>query len=218
IPFVPLFVKYPAGSVVGGEIDDLRAETTDILPTIADVVDTVIPWDTVGVSLLHPDRRGTRTESIMVGTSGPVAVPVETDAVDEGLAEKESWFPEGDPFALTPPGWRPLLGAQVEGDEDRADVRLSLDQTDEILSYRPGTEPIPAFVSGTVVPGGEATGEEIIAISLDGRVVAVTRTFEPSGNGARWEAMIAPSLLDAGVSSVEAWLVTGSTSDPTFYR
>lgn len=219
IAFVPLFVKYP-GDMEGpapGTIDDDRAETTDILPTIADVVDVPIPWQTVGVSLLDAESRKARQESVMVGTSGPISIPVDTDAVDEVLAEKETWFPGGDPFALVPPGWDGLLGQAVDGD-DRQDVAVVVDQAEAVAGYRPGSEPIPAYLSGSVTVEAGATGDEIVAIAIDGEVVAVTRTFQPEGQSARWEAMVDPSLLDASPRAVEGWLVMGSSTNPAFAR
>ncbi len=59
IAAVPLFVKYPNRfrDIEPGTIDDIRAETTDILPTIADVVGITVPWDMDG-SLPARFRKG----------------------------------------------------------------------------------------------------------------------------------------------------------------
>jgi hypothetical protein len=58
IAAVPLFVKYPSEfrDVAPGTIDDIRAETVDLLPTIADVAGITVPWDVDGLSLLDPER------------------------------------------------------------------------------------------------------------------------------------------------------------------
>ena len=40
-----------------GNIDDYRAETIDIFPTIADALGIPLPWETDGMSLLAPDLR-----------------------------------------------------------------------------------------------------------------------------------------------------------------
>jgi hypothetical protein len=52
VMYPPLFVKYPGEH--RGVIDQRRAESIDIVPTIADVVGVRIPWKVDGVSLLGP--------------------------------------------------------------------------------------------------------------------------------------------------------------------
>ena len=54
IAAVPLFIKEPHQTE--GGIDDYRAETTDVLPTIADALGIELPWATDGVSLSSPNR------------------------------------------------------------------------------------------------------------------------------------------------------------------
>ena len=78
-------------------------------------------------------------------------------------------------------------------------------------------EPIPSYLSGTVTVSDGATGSEILAVTADGVVVAVTRSYEPEGNSARWEAMVPPELVDGG-AEFEVWLVRGSASRPSFVR
>jgi hypothetical protein len=51
---VPLFVKLPSERT--GHVDDRSAQTTDIVPTIADVLGMAMPWKVDGKSLLRPDR------------------------------------------------------------------------------------------------------------------------------------------------------------------
>ncbi|HJR93535.1 MAG TPA: sulfatase-like hydrolase/transferase, partial [Acidimicrobiia bacterium] len=58
---VPLFIKYPDG-LGAGTITDVRAETTDIVPTILDVLGADAPGDLEGASLLGSVPAG-RTES-----------------------------------------------------------------------------------------------------------------------------------------------------------
>ena len=69
IAAVPLFVKLPGQAE--GVIDDYRAETTDILPTIGAALGIVMPWDTDGISLLA-NERPMRAQSQIVGSEGTV--------------------------------------------------------------------------------------------------------------------------------------------------
>jgi arylsulfatase A-like enzyme len=52
---VPLFVKYPQQR--HSDVDRRNAETVDVVPTIADVVDVRIPWRVDGSSLAGPDPK-----------------------------------------------------------------------------------------------------------------------------------------------------------------
>jgi hypothetical protein len=220
IAYVPLFVKYPAPlgeAPPPGTVDDVRAETTDIVPTVADTVGIRVPWRTDGVSLLDVSARSARTGSVMAGSKGEVEIPAGLEPLLAEAEVKERWFPGGDPYALTPPGWEAVLGTRVQGREVDG-VDLGIDQTPLLESYVPGDDPVPAFLSGTIEVDGAATGEEIVAVTIDGIVGAVTRAFEAEGSSARWEAMVDPVVLDSGDASVEVWLVDGPAGDPGFRR
>jgi hypothetical protein len=217
---VPMFVKYPERLVgaPAGTIDDLRAETTDLLPTIADVIDVTVPWRMDGVSLLDTQTRSERTNSVMVGTKGPIEIPVDEDQVRAVAAQKESWFQEGDPYQFTPRGWEDLLGRTELAATEDPSLGIGLDQQAAIASFVPGSDPVPSYLSGTITTPVAATGEEILAVVVDGQVAAVTRCYDARGSSARWEAMIDPRLLDSGQRHVEVWMVSGNADNPTFTR
>jgi len=220
IAYVPLVVKYPSGldaAPAGGTVDDLRAETTDILPTIADTIGVAVPWAIDGVSLLDTTARAGRTSSTMVGTRGDVVIPPGEDALFAVVAEKERWFAANDPFALAPTGWDGLAGTAVDGD-DAPDVDLVIHQRGLIDSYLAGGDPVPTYLSGTLKVPDAATGEEVVAIAVDGVVTSVTRVYDAAGSTARWEAMVDPTVLDAGYTTISAWLVAGSLDAPAFTR
>lgn len=220
IAAVPLFVKYPsglAGAPPPGTVDDLRAETTDLVPTVAEVVEVAIPWGVDGVSLLNTDIRGRRELSVMLGSKGEVEIPSDDAAVRAVAEEKESWFPGGDPYLLAPKGWVALLGHGEVSGSDQSEVELTIDQAARVAVHVPGSEPVPSYLSGTISVVGAAGGDEIVAVVVDGTVAAVTRVYQAEGSEARWEAMIEPALLDSG-PAVEAWLVEGSADDPVFVR
>lgn len=222
IAAIPLFVKYPAGTpgVVPGTIDDTRSETVDILPTIAEVVGADVPWELDGLSLLDQGR-SERARSVMLGRDGPVAFGVGGGEKLETAAEKEAWFPGGDPWKLAPPGWGSLIGRPV-GDLDPTDdpeVAVSLLQQ-SLLDALPEDSPVvPSFLSGRVrTTGSGATGNEIVAISVDGEIAAVTRAYHPQANSASYQAMIPPRDLHPGRNQVIAWLVSGGPADPRLSR
>ena len=217
---VPLFVKYPegmTGAPEGGTIDDARAETTDLLPTVAEVVDVTVPWRMDGLSLLDTAGREARASSVMLGSQGEVEIPPNEAAVRAVAAEKDGWFPRGDPYQLTPPGWRGLLGQPVEGEDDEGTTVL-VKQAAALAAYVPGSDPIPSYLSGTVAVEGGVERDETLAVAVNGVVRAVTRPYEVEGAEGEWEAMVDPRLLDAGGAAVQVWVVGGTAEAPTFAR
>ena len=209
IAAVPLFIKYPNGfrGIEPGTIDDIRAETVDILPTIADVVGITVPWDMDGLSLLG-HRRAERTESVMVGKQGTVSYGVSGTEKLAAAAEKEAWFPDGDPWSLTPPGWGDWLGRSIADLEaqDLPGTSIELDQQGLLDSLSPNPEVLPTFLSGRVTLDENATGSEIVVIAVDGTIRAVTRSFDPVAHFAKFQALVAPQWLHPGANDVVAWL------------
>ncbi len=216
IAAVPLFVKYPSQfqGVTPGSIDDIRAQTDDILPTVADVVGIKVPWAVDGLSLLDSERRAERTESVMVGKQGSVAFGVSGTEKLAAAAEKEVWFPNGDPWSLAPPGWEGWLGRSIAdlNTGDVPEVKISLLEQGTLDDLAPEPEVLPVFLSGQVSLDQAATGEEIVVITVDGKVRAVTRTYEPKGKSARFQAMVSPEWLHPGANDVVAWLAAGPDS------
>jgi hypothetical protein len=221
IAAVPIFVKYPDGypGVEPGAIDDIRAETVDLLPTVAEVAGIDVPWDVDGFSLLGSDRAA-RTESVMLGRQGAVRFGVDGTEKLAAAAEKEVWFPDGDPWSLTPPGWERWPGLEV-ADMDAANVgAISIVVSQQgLLDDLPNeSEVLPVFLSGRVTLDQVANGREILVVAIDGVVRAVTRTFEPEGSSARFHVLIPPELLHPGANDVVVWLAAGDPDTATLRR
>jgi hypothetical protein len=221
IAAVPIFVKYPDGypGVEPGTIDDIRAETVDLLPTMAEVAGIDVPWDVDGFSLLGSDRVA-RTESVMLGRQGAVRFGVGGTEKLAAAAEKEVWFPDGDPWSLTPPGWERWPGREV-AEMDAANVSaisIAVSQQGLLDALPNESEVLPVFLSGRVTLDQEANGREILVVAIDGVVRAVTRTFEPGGGSARFHVLIPPELLHPGANDVVVWLTVGGPETTTLRR
>jgi hypothetical protein len=208
IAAVPLFVKLP-GMIETG-IDDYRAETVDILPTVADVLDLDIPWNVDGTSLLA-SVRPERTTTTMFGPKGEVTFGTDGTEKLEVAAHREEWFLSGDPFSLVPPGFGELLGVQLDEmeivDDDSLSIRI--DNSDWYESVELDQDPFPARLTGTITDSTGGGEEAILAVSLNGRVVAVVRTY--SGEGpVRFQAMLPRHAFRTGPNQIEVVRVPGS--------
>ncbi len=205
---VPLFVKRPGQAQ--GEVSDYRAESTDVLPTIAGLLEVEVPWRTTGVDLFAADLPQ-RSSSTMVSSEGSVTFGT---AGDEKLAVAryhESWFAGGDPFRLAPPGQHDLLGADIATLDvvDAPGVDVTLDQRYPMPDPAAGL--VPAVMSGVMT--GIPAEDRVVAIAVDGRVVTVTRTWT-QGGAVEFQAMLPPAAFESRTAPT-LYLVDGSGSSRT---
>jgi hypothetical protein len=212
---VPLFIKTPHQT--GGGVDDYRAETIDVLPTIADALDIDVPWTTDGDSLDSPDRPA-RTESQMNGAKGVVTFGVDGSEARAVAARKVEIFGDDGPYGLTPPGQQDLLGARVASlDVEPAGSARGV--VDRIAAYGDldlQADGLPTTVTGSVDDG---VGEEdhVVAVVVNGEVAAVTRTYESEGTRAFYALVPAAAFVD-GANDVELLLVDGTGTARTLRR
>ena len=105
---VPLFIKIPGED--GGVIDEYRAETIDIVPTIADFLDIDLWWDPDGSSLIALPRP-VRTASVINPGSVPMGVSG-TEKLVEARAKIDIFGTE-NLFDIAPDGAHELLGTAL---------------------------------------------------------------------------------------------------------
>ncbi|MDP3983991.1 MAG: sulfatase-like hydrolase/transferase, partial [Acidimicrobiia bacterium] len=201
---IPLFVKVPG--LAGGVIDDRRALTIDIVPTIADVLRFSIPWQVDGVSLLAPAPERHETT-----TTGPVSSA--TYGVDglEKLAVASryaDWFPTGDPYELLPSAAPDLRGEPVDAlVEGEAPFRSTVDRLEWYENVDPFGEVLPVRITGSL--GDPPPGDLILGVAVNGTVGAVVQTYEEEGQ-TRFQAMVPPRLMHPGANQIEILWVTKS--------
>jgi hypothetical protein len=197
IAAVPLFVKAPG--VATGVIDDRRALTIDILPTIAETIEAQLAWDVEGVSLFGPaqQRSGTTT----VGPQGEVSYGVGGEEKLVVADRIERWFPGGDPWALRPAGAPDLLGARLDvAALGQGGLIGRIRQPQLYADVDTSGDVIPARVAGTL--SGTAGGEVMVAVVVNGVVGAITRSHADD-DGVEFLALIPPDLLQDGKNRIE---------------
>jgi hypothetical protein len=201
IAAIPLFVKPPGNT--GGVIDDRRALTIDILPTIADVLGAGLPDEIDGVSLLAPDPQREETT-----TRGPIAsVTYGVDGAEKlaVAARIEELFPGGDPWALRPRGSPDLVGTSVEAvGLETSGLRARLRESHLYTNVDTASAVIPARIGGFLY--GDVDGTETLAVSLNGTIAAVTRSYVEDGNAA-FQAMVSPEYFLDGANRIEVFEV-----------
>ena len=206
IAAVPLFIKLP-GQRTGGA-DDYRAETTDILPTIADALGIHVPWATDGTSLIADDRP-VREESRVEGSTGVVAFGTDGSEARAVAARKVDHFGGSDPYGLAPNGFGELLGREI-GDlrvEAGGGLAVTLEGREAFRDVDLDGPELPAWVTGRLLTEIEDDHLPIIAIVVNGMVAAVTRATPADDGAFTYGAVVPPDVLVDGRNEIELALV-----------
>lgn len=205
IAFVPLFIKAP-GQRRGAVIDE-PARTTDIIPTIMEILGGRIPWRIDGRSLTGRQPAG--RPSVTVTSSRLPSVTMSATELDrrfrDALDRRIRIFGTGSdgPDLVDRelhPGWigHPLATVRLGGP---ATVRI--EQTGQLKRVARASGFVPALLSGEVledVPVGRR-----LVLTLNGRVAAVVPVNPWWTGPPRFSAIVPERLLAQGANSVRAF-------------
>ncbi len=189
VAHVPLFVKMPAQQEP--QVVDDPVEVIDVVPTIADTLGVRGELHLDGINLF--ERGIDRTRRM-----GAIELDPTGEDLTRALARKnrkfsfvERWQ---DLFRLAPRGTQRFVG-RVVGDVV-ADPAAAVSVTDlaDLESAGSDDRLIPALVKGSVVGEGAAAAE-LLALAIDDRVEAVTRTYVGDDGQRRFYALLSPEVF-----------------------
>ena len=203
---VPMFVKEPGQS--SGRVDEGSARTIDLFPTVAEATGHELDEELDGHPLGEPSRNDRVTVSSYTGTQVEMSLDEFVRRRDAEVKRRLRHFGEGfeDVFA-----WAPidgLVGRQVRTlpTGGAAPYAVVLDYSSGLAAFSAGSTTVPAYVSGRLT--GPVEGGELVALAVNGRVAAVTRSFT-NGDEVRLGAIVSPEALRSGANAVQAFAVTG---------
>jgi Sulfatase len=204
IAAVPLFVKYPGQTK--GRIDDRHVETVAIVPTIADVLGIRLPYHVDAQSLRDPELRpAVRIREREGGSIAERLAAVERGR-DATLRRQIRLFGSGSwdgVYRIGP--HRALVGRAVSSlPVAQSDVSVSIDGESLFGAVDLRSPLSPSHVTGRV-----SKGPLDLAVAVDGRIGAVTRTFDVDGD-AHFAAFVPESAFRQGPNRVEVYAVRGS--------
>ena len=212
---VPLFVKAPGQD--GGRVDDSIVETTDILPTIADVLNVRLPEKTDGRSAFSRKVRARRQVKMLTrDLSGWVRLSgaqFERETQEE-LAKKLRLFGTGadGPDRLYRIGPNQELIGRTTTAAGRSAARAALVDAGELRNVDLKSPTAPTWITGRVSGGGP--GPRDVAIGVNGTIRAVGRTFRlATGGGELIGVMVPESALRQGRNRVEVFEVAGGGAE-----
>jgi hypothetical protein len=198
---VPLFVKYPGQRQA--KIDDRNAEIIDIVPTIADVLDVALPWETDGASLAGDDPQRPVKR---YGAGGETELPPTINDLDS--AAERLRRPFGGSFA-TPYAigeHRDLHGERVPAVADVDDLTVRLDRRDDYDNVDLDAAFVPARVTGSLL-GSEPGDRFHLAVAVNGRIAGLTVTHVRRDGTVGFGAMIDPAMMRTGANRIDVHLV-----------
>jgi hypothetical protein len=207
---IPLFIKAPGQK--RGRIDDSYVESIDILPTIFDILNLHPPVKMDGRSAFSPEVRE-RDELRILERNTFKTLRIPADEFEAGkqrvLDKKLRLFGTGKEgperqYRIGPN--QELIGkpADTPGLEP---LDVDFAYGNEYRNVDKSSPTIPTHVAGRVTSG---SGARDVAIAVNGRIRAVSRTFRlVTGGGWLVAAMVPESSFEDGANEVEVFEVTG---------
>ena len=208
---VPLIVKRPGQR--RGRVSTANVETIDILPTVAAEAGLRLPRPTDGSNVFSAGRKERPSKTMFLyGGQDRLHGPADLgDALAAGVALKLERFVSGDPTQPRLGVHDDLVGAPVADLEaDRpAGFDVFLDASSLLQDVDPDGDFLPAHVTGGVVGRDPDFAVPPLAVSVNGVVAAVTRTypFGAFGHATPWDAIIDPRKLAAGANDVRVFAI-----------
>jgi hypothetical protein len=220
IAWVPMLVKAPEQREA--RVDDRRARTIDLVPTIADHLGVRMPWDVDGRSLLGepvPDGPLKLLEwdrdVMKADKDGFTTIPG-----PDGFALVKAWRANDAPgdgvrrlYAVGPYG--ALLGRRVDGlDQGTPRGAVTLDTPERYDDVRPGAREAPWYYSNGQVEGvRDATP---LAVSVNGVVAGLSGAYANPliPDDVRYWTVLDPKPFRRGRNDVRVWVITGDPGAP----
>ncbi len=204
---VPLFVKKP--NQQQGTVVDRHVRTTDIVPTIADVLGTPLPYKADGQSLFDPGEDRDEVE-VHQRAGDPVSAPAAEVARlrDETLARKLAIFgsdsneglyafgPDKDLVGKAPSAFAVAAAAGLQADVDGSTLLADIDLHSALA---------PTHVSGHLTGEGAVPGVHL-AVAVNGRIAGTTQSFR-SGGAIAFSAFLPEAAFRAGANDVQIFRI-----------
>ena len=217
IVWSPLFIKAPHQRA--GRIDDRNAENIDVLPTIADLAGTHLPWSVDGRSLAGSPRR-----SPVKHVVPPVAQnQVPLDASGRIRIQGRSGFRDGAPIPARDhrlrrvrvlPGW---TRRRHRGQTGRRAYRPARRRTRARRSIPAASRSTRAAGRSRSSCGPRSTARRRTPWSRSLVNQIVVGTYRPTGDHkARW--VVPEAVLHTGHNDVALATVTGDAGNETLHR
>jgi Sulfatase len=210
---VPLFVKLPGQRAP--VVSDRNVQSIDIVPTIADLLKTRLPWQPHGQSMLASAAPRARKEILQINSTKLLTVDAEDLAARRRRAVERKFqlFGPDDNVdmmpSIAPHG--ELIGQPVDA-LDRGDdgsLHVVVAKPGRYLRFNPSAPTLAGLLSGRVVDSSGRQTPATLAIAVNGHVRATTATYRLADNdmAGLWTAFVPPRHFRAGRNEVEVFVI-----------
>jgi hypothetical protein len=213
---VPLIMKLPAGSAGlpydvetadGQRVSERNVESVDIAPTVAQVMGARLPWASDGTSFLDRTSPSRPEKRIWFASARKVkSYPPHEPDIGPVLQRQLATFGDGNVFAIPrPPKYGELRGrrvTEIPSSGRRAEGGLAY--AGVYARFSPERDVVPFDVSGVLRDRSEGADAVHVAVSVNGVIHAVTRTWTTWPG---WLATPPPGVWRPGRNDVGVYLI-----------
>lgn len=216
VAYVPFFVKTPGQNV--GHVSDAPTQIIDVLPTILDVLDSD-QQDTIdGRSVFDTEATPRTTFQIHKG-SRVEEYPANDQPLREAVERKYQLFSlDDDPGALFRFGpFGDLVGEEAASFLNAVDraMTVQIPQAELPSNVEPGSGLVPALVRGVVhLEDGDEVAPTFLALSLDGTIGAIAKTYVDQDGTVRFETLLNPHYLESGDNRLDVYRIGEGPNRP----
>jgi arylsulfatase A-like enzyme len=209
---VPLFVKLPGQQ--DPVVSDRNVQSIDVMPTIAAVLKATLPWQPEGRSALAPDPSPSTKFIRYLNASRQTTVDVEEfAAIRRHAVERKFQLFAADSTDMLPAiaDHPELIGRDLSTLHQSDDGRLQVvvDRPAQYLRFDPAAATVVGLLSGRVLENGGRRAAARLAIAVNGKVCATTRTYRGDHGGAEgvWTAFVPPRHFRPGANEVTVFVI-----------
>jgi hypothetical protein len=216
VAWVPVFIKEPGQTK--GTTSDANWEQVDLLPTMADALDTEVPFKVDGISQLSGSRD--RTEKTFYNNPGDrmefpgapgfrIVLDGITDTLVRGSLGQDGLYVMG-----SRPDWigkkvSSLTSLGVDVSDASSPMSARLPSELDFDAVDPASGLVPALVTGRLE---QSAGRGPVVIAVNGTVAAVSEIYPELGTPS-FAGFVNDKLFKAGKNDLKLYEVVGDT-DP----
>ena len=210
VAFIPLFVKLPGQQ--RARIDDGYATNMDVLPTIANVLHTKLPWHVDGRSLVGAKLPADATVSLLDSGNRPIRAPLSALLAERAREVKQridifGTGPIDRVYRIGP--HRELLGRNVTGlaVKKSSTESVHVSGRELLAAVDLSLDVLPSYITGTLT--GRHPAQQDLAVAVNGKIEAVTRSYTEFGQ-TKFAALVPEESIRQGANEVSVYAVNGT--------
>ncbi|HEY8057676.1 MAG TPA: hypothetical protein VID94_02950, partial [Acidimicrobiales bacterium] len=220
-----LVIKAP-GLGPAGTVSDANVGTIDIVPTIVAALGFQLPWPVDGIDLGSQDRADAEKRAgVVTGGIGAGTPSLSGEVTFDGETQLAEMLSKNIDTLLWPdnPAYRPYAISDAGEIVGRRPDQLTITSPsgasaavhglETFENVDPASGSLPAYLVADLAVAG--TAEATIAVVLNGRVAAVSRSWSSGGTPHHLEAILVPDFFRQGANQLQIYLVGGPEGERT---